>query len=360
MKSILKITFLSILITIIGCESKTTTKETAPKVTVKATIATVGKQSNHGFTISSGKTAAVNRATISTRNMGFINKVAVKVGDKVRKGQVLIQLNSNDIDAKNAQVSAGILEATAALKNTEINYNRYSSLFESNSASQKEMDDITVQYTMAKARLSAAKAQQSAVNAMLAYTTIKAPFSGVITNTYVKKGELANPGSPLISLENPNSYEVSTMVSENTIGKITKNMKVAVLLKSTQKTIIGHVSEISTSSSNTGGQYLVKIQLDASEKHLLSGMYVSVQFPIATKTTSIKSVLIPTSALVKKGELVGVYTLNKDNIALLRWLRVGSIYGDNTEILAGLSVGESYVLSSESPIHNGVQLLIKQ
>lgn len=360
MKSILKITFLSLLITIIGCEPAETTQKTASKAAIKATISTVGSTSNNGFTTSTGKTAAVNSATISTRTMGFVNKVSVKVGDNVRKGQILIQLNSSDITAKNAQVTASILEATAALKNTEKNYNRFTSLFESNSASQKEMDDISVQYTMAKARLTAVKAQQSEVNAMLAYTTIKAPFSGIITQTYVKKGELANPGSPLISLENQGSYEINTMVSENIIGKIIKNMKVDVLLKSTHKSIKGFVSEISTSSSNTGGQYLVKIQLDSSEKNILSGMYVSVQFPVIAENKTTNTILIPTSALVKKGELLGVYTVNKNNIALLRWLRVGNIYGENIQILSGLSIGDSYVLSTEAPIYNGVQLLIKQ
>ena len=348
------------MITIVSCGSKETSKKQEEAVRITATIATVGKQSNTDFISSTGKIAAVNSASISTRTMGFVNSISVKVGDKVRKGQLLLQLNSSDITAKNAQITANILEATAALSNTEKNYNRYASLFKSNSASQKEMDDITLQYNISKARLSAVKSKQSEVNSMLAYTKIKAPFSGIITNTYIKNGELASPGRPLIHLENPDNYEVNTMVSESNIGKITKNMKVDVLLKSTHKIISGLVREISTSSSDTGGQYLVKIQLDATEENILSGMYVSVQFPIISNSENNNTVYIPTSALVRKGELQGVYTLSKDNIALLRWLRIGSTYGENTQILSGLSIGESYVLSSEFPIYNGVQLLIKQ
>ncbi|PCI33304.1 MAG: efflux transporter periplasmic adaptor subunit [Flavobacteriaceae bacterium] len=360
MKNTITIILLMLLITISSCSNKETKIEVQKQVSIQAVIATVSTNTKQEFTSSTGKIAAANSANISTRMMGFVTKISVKVGDKVRKGQVLIQINSNDIDAQNAQVSANILEASEALKNTEKNYHRFKSLFESNSASQKEMDDITTQYNMSKAHLSAAKAKKAAVNALLAYTTIRAPFSGIITNTYVKNGDMASPGNLLISMESPNNYEVNTMVSENIIGQISKNMNVDVLLKSTHKTIKGMVSEISTSSNNTGGQYLVKIQLDASEKNMLSGMYVSVQFPITSNKTATKPVLIPSSALVKKGELVGVYTVNKDNVALLRWLRVGRNYGDHIQILAGLSEGESYVLSSEFPIHNGVQLLIKK
>ncbi|MBL4746490.1 MAG: efflux RND transporter periplasmic adaptor subunit [Flavobacteriaceae bacterium] len=360
MKNIIKITIALLLITIVSCERKETTKEIKETVSIKAPIATVGSNSTQGFTTSSGKIVAANSATISTRTMGFVSKFTLKPGDKVRKGQILIQLNSSDIDAKKAQVAASILEATASLKNSQINYNRYTTLFKSNSASQKEMDDISVQYSIAKARLSSIKAKESEINALRAYSTIRAPFTGVITNTYIEQGDMASPGKPLIDMENQHNYEVNTMVSEHIIGKIAKDMNVEVLLKSNPEILKGLVSEISTSSNNTGGQYLVKIKLVSSIKNVFSGMYVSIQFPISSEKEEQNSVLIPRSALVKKGELLGVYTLNKDNIALLRWLRVGRIYGENIQILSGLSQGESYVLSAELPIYNGVKILIKQ
>ncbi len=359
MKNSIYIILLSLLTTISSCTSKETEHKDKKQVSIPATIASVNTNTTQEFTSSTGKMAAVNSANISTRMMGFVNKINVKVGDKVKKGQLLIQINSSDINAKNAQVSAGIIEASAALKNTETNYHRYKVLFESNSASQKEMDDITAQYTMSKAQLVAAKARKNEVNALLSYTNIRAPFSGVITNSYVKKGDMARPGSPLISLEQGSKHEVNTMVSENIIGRISKNMKVDILLKSTNTIIKGWVSEISSSSINTGGQYLVKIQLETSKEHILSGMYASVQFPITSNNTIKKPLLIPISALIKKGELVGVYTVNKNNIALLRWLRVGRTYGDHIQILAGLSEGETYVLWSQSPLTNGVKLQIK-
>ena len=88
--------------------------------------------------------------------MGYVNKVHVNVGDKVRKGQLLVSINNNDLQAKRAQVNAGITEATAAFNNAQKDYNRFKNLFANNSASQKEMDDMTANFEMAKARLEAA------------------------------------------------------------------------------------------------------------------------------------------------------------------------------------------------------------
>ena len=172
--------------------------------------------------------------------MGHVTKIHVKVGQKVTQGQLLVSVNNTDLQAKKAQVDASIMQAQAAFNNAKKDYDRFVNLFAQQSASQKELDDMTARYEMAKANLDAAKQMRNEVVAQFAYVNLTAPFSGVVTNTFVKEGDMANPGIPLISVEGASGYQVTARVSENDIAQIQNGMAVTVLLKSkntTEKTI---------------------------------------------------------------------------------------------------------------------------
>ncbi|AWM12929.1 efflux RND transporter periplasmic adaptor subunit [Flavobacterium sediminis] len=314
------------------------------------------------YVSASGKIEAENSANLSTRMMGYVTKLNVKVGQKVRKGQLLISVNNTDLQAKKAQVEASIIQAQAAYNNAKKDYDRFVNLFAQQSASQKELDDMTARYEMAKAGLEAAKQMRNEVNAQFAYANISAPFDGVVTNTFVKEGDMANPGMPLVSVEGAKKLQVTAMVSESDITLIKEGMKVNVLVKSLNQQLTGKVSEVSLSAKNTGGQYLVKIDLDKADVKILSGMFVNVQFPIertATQQEVSDVVLIPQSALVKQGQLTGVYTVGSGNVAVLRWLRLGKNFGDQVEVLSGLNGKEQYIVSAEGKLFNGAKVQIK-
>ncbi len=358
MKNTFKILAIVTLIFVTSC-GKDKTKIADNREIVAVQVSTPTSQDGT-FLTASGKVEAVQNANLSTRMMGFVNNVHVKVGQKVSQGQLLLSINSADISAQKAQVNASITEATAAFNNAEKDYNRYKALFENNSASQKEMDDMTANYEMAKARLESANQMKNQVNAQLSYSNITAPFNGIITGKYVNKGDMANPGMPLLSIENPGLFQVMAMVPESEITKIKTGSEVKVVIKSNNQLLKGKVTEVSTSTKNTGGQYLVKVILDKTDVKLLSGMFTSVQFPIeqATKTEN-GLILIPKSALVKQGQLTGIYTIGNENTAILRWLRIGKSFGENVEILSGLSSNEQYIISAESKLFNGAKVAIQ-
>ena len=317
---------------------------------------------NPSFVTASGKIEAENSANVSTRMMGYVTKVHVKVGQKVNAGQLLVSINNTDLQAKKAQVDASILQATAAFNNAKKDFERFTALFNQQSASQKELDDITSRYEMAKAGLEAAKQMRNEVVAQFGYSNITAPFSGEVTNTFVKEGDMANPGMPLVSIEGASRLQVTAMVSESDIANIQNGMAVKVLVKSINKTVTGKVTELSSSAKNTGGQYLVKINLTQTDKAILSGMFVNVQFPVANKTqttTTTDKVLVPESALVKQGQLTGIYTVGNGNKAILRWLRIGKTFGNQVEVLSGLSANESYIVSAEGKLFNGAKISIQ-
>lgn len=358
MKNIYIISSVLIALLATSCgDKKASTVENSVEA-IPVTVQAVTDNTNSSFLAVSGKVQAENSAQLSTRMMGYVNSVAANVGDQVNEGQLLISINNTDLQAKRAQINAGITEATVALNNAQKDYNRFKNLFAENSASQKELDDMTAQFNMAKARLESAKQMKNEINAQLAYTNITAPFSGVITSKNVKKGDMANPGQPLISIEAPGNFEVMAMVPESEISQIKSGAKVTVKISSIDKTLEGSVKEVSTSAQQTGGQYLVKIALDKTEAPVLSGMFATVNFPVKRKATS-NSMLIPTSALVTNGQLSGVYTVSESNTALLRWLRLGRNVGDQVEVLSGLSAEESFVLTANGKLFNGAKVSIQ-
>lgn len=293
--------------------------------------------------------------------MGYVTKIHVEVGQKVGVGQLLVSINNTDLKAKKAQVDASILQATAGYNNAKKDYDRFVNLFKQQSASQKELDDMTARYEMAKAGLEGAKQMRNEVMAQFSYSNITAPFSGTVTNTFVKEGDMANPGMPLVSVEGASRLQVTAMVSENDIASIKKGTPVHVLVKSSNTKLTGKVNEVSISATNTGGQYLVKINLDKTDSSVLSGMFVNVQFPIENKTEAIQTdrILVPQTALVQQGQLTGIYTIGEGNIAILRWLRTGKNFGNQVEVLSGLASNEQYIISADGKLYNGALVRIQ-
>ncbi len=355
------ITIITLSFLIYSCGSKETKSVVDNSTPIPVKVNALHKDSTNRFVAASGKIEAEKSANLSTRMMGYVTKVNVKMGQKVSKGRLLVSINNTDLLAKKAQVNASILQAEAGYKSAKKDYDRYVKLFEQQSASQKELDDMTSRFEMAKAGLVGANEMRNEINAQFLYANITAPFSGVVTNTFVKEGDMANPGMPLVSLEAPTKLQVTAMVSETDIHNIKKGMLVNVLVKSSHTELTGKVSEVSSSGKNTGGQYLVKINLDKTEKKVLSGMFVSVQFPVEKTVDSKKTttVYIPSSALVEQGQLTGVYTVGNGNMAMLRWLRIGKTFGDQVEILSGLSSDEQYIISADGKLFNGAKISIQ-
>lgn len=342
-----------------ACNTKSSepTGDNSPVVSVQ--VNTVSAENNIDFLTASGVIQAKKTANMSTRRMGYIEEVRVQVGQSVKKGDLLIRINNSDLSAKQAQINASIAEAEAAFNNAERDYQRFQNLFEANSATHKEMDDIQANYEMAKARLETAKQMKNEINAEFAYVHITAAFDGVITSRNAEVGDMANPGIPLLSMEGKGEYEVVASIPESEITKVKTGIEVKVVVKSLGAEISGKVSEVSSSAIQTGGQYAVKIALEKTDADILSGMYVSLRFPVEN-TDEVTAILIPKSALVHRDELIGIYTISHANTAILRWLRLGRSYGEKVEVLSGLKAGEKYILSAESKLTNGTRVIIKE
>ncbi|WP_346984391.1 efflux RND transporter periplasmic adaptor subunit [Chryseobacterium sp. POE27] len=361
MKTYLYLTFILSTLLLGSCsEEKKSAQNTDAPVSVTVSRTTAGTEGSSAT--ASGKLVAKNSVNVSTRMMGYITSMKAEVGQDVNAGQLLISINAADIQAKGGQASANIAQARASYNIAKKDYERFLNLYKSQSASQKELDDMRARYEMAQAGLQAAQQMKNEVSAQYRYTNVTAPISGTITAKFAEQGDMASPGMPLLTIESPSSLQAQVLVSEQNIAMISNGMPVEVTLKSLNKTVSGTVSEISKSSAQTGGQYMVKINIH-NASGLLPGMFVNVQFPFRSSGKINQSfqegMMIPKMALVENGQLTGVYVVSSQNTAVLRWLKTGKTIGDQVEILSGLNPKESYIVSSTGKLYNGAKIQTK-
>ena len=329
---------------------------------VVVTLAEPSGAAQHDLNIS-GQVEASRTANISTRVMGIITMLKVKAGDPVNKNQLLATISNQDLLAKRAQTDAMIAEAQAALNNAQKDFDRFTILYNQQSATAKELDNVTLQYNSAKSRLEAAKQMRNEVNASLSYTSLTAPFSGIVTRKLADAGSMASPGMPILTIEQTGSYQVSASVPENLISQIHPGANALINIKSLDKTIHGLVIQVNSSSQYTGGQYIIKISIpDNEKKGLYAGMYADISIPSQNAIpggTGGDAVLVPLSSIVYKDQLTGIYTVGSDQTALLRWVRLGRTYGDRVEVLTGLAKAEPFITHADGNLYNGIPVKVK-
>jgi len=337
-----------------SCSTDKSEEQKTASSPVEVTLSKPGTQQS-GRVYASGQIVSKERAVISTRVMGYISSIKVQAGDYVSKGQLLLTISNDDILAKRAQAQALVSESEAAMKDAQKDFDRFTSLYKSESASQKEYERAALQYESVKARYEGARAMYKEAEAMLTYANIKAPFNGVVTSKSADVGSIANPGMPLLTLEAKGDYEVEASVTEVDIAKLRKGLPASVTIKSTGAVLQGKVSEISPSAALTRGQYFVKVLLtDGASDALFGGMAVNVTIHSSSSIRANGDVLVPISALVYQDQLAGIYTVSQHQTALLRWVKLGRHYGDQVEILSGLSGNEEFISSSKGKLYNGV------
>ncbi|MGL4992549.1 MAG: efflux RND transporter periplasmic adaptor subunit [Bacteroidales bacterium] len=337
----------------VSCSGSSDRKEqlNSEAITVNTVVASL--HSENGI-VANGQVESEDIARLGTRMMGYVTSVRVKVGDKVRAGELLITISDDELKAKAAQVNAMIKEAEAANKIAKKDFDRFSELYAKKSVSAKEFENITLQYESVQAKLEMAQQMKKEVEANLSYSNITSPFAGVVTQLDIDNGALATPGMPLVTVERESDLVVTASVSESSISKINIGMKAVVTVKSANLTFETIIREKSTSSLGTGGQYLLKVTIPNEIKsQLYSGMYANVLIPTAIRGKENSNLMIPKGAIIDREGLNGVYVVSEDNKAMLRWVRIGKEYGDQIEILSGINPEDQVVVKSNGRLING-------
>lgn len=347
-------------------ESKTTPTDSSPAIQVTLAQAGTAQGVENNQIVVSGKLEASQVSNISAKIMGRIQQVFVREGQAVRKGQKIAIIKSDDLQAQKSQAEAGISEAKAALKNAEINYQRFNQLYAQQSATKFELDNAQMQLDMAKSRVKQAQQARQQLTSLLSESVVKAPFLGTITARQADAGALASPGMPIVTLESTGNLVLKALVPESEIIHIKSGEVVKIIFQASEVETTGKIIFINPSTQFTGSQYEVEISLDGAPsliKQLKSGMYAHIYIKRPSdskeKEEAETLVLVPKTALVHQGQLTGIYTVSSQNTAVLRWLKLGKNYGDRVEVLSGLSSQERFVVQAEGKLFNGAKIEIK-
>lgn len=339
---------LMLVLSFSACSSNHQAQPTSSATATPAKVMRITTDTIPRVYITTGTVSSDNRVDIASRVMGFIRAINVHEGQEVKKGQLLIRIDSEDIRAHLSEAEASLAQARARAEEAKTDFVRYRSLFSQQAVTEREYQQIALKNKIAQKGLHAAQAALSQAKAQLQYAEITAPISGVVVDKRKESGDMANPGEAILTIEDPTHIILRTYVKERQVNRIHVGDPVMVTIGALDKTIQGHITHIVPSADPSTHSYLVKVSL-GKVSGLKSGMFADVRFAIG-KT---QGIMIPLSAIVKHSDIPGVYMVEKDNSVHFRMIRTGRAWGNKVEILSGLSDGEHIVLSSTKPLHTG-------
>lgn len=299
-----------------------------------------------------GVVEAVNQSTVSAQTAGRVEEIMVDVNDVVPQGAPIIRIRNIEQRAGLEQAQASLREAEARFLEAQAEYNRMRGIYEKQLVSKAQMDAATAGFNAAKARLDAAQAGVSQARESLGYTTINAPYSGIVLERHVQLGESVQPGKPLMTGFSLDELRVVANVPQRLIVPVRQHQQARVLPPNGGKSIAAAKLTFFPYADPQSNVFKVRVYLPKKTEGLYPGMFVKTIFRVGEDSR----LTVPRPALVQRGEVSGVYVV-RDGQVSLRQVRPGRTVGDAVEILAGLEPGEQVALD---PIQAGVYLKDQQ
>jgi RND family efflux transporter MFP subunit len=313
-----------------------------------------------------GNVRPAQTSEVASQMMGNIIEIRAHEGDHVQRGQVLAVIDDSQPRAAFDRATAADLAAQQQLVGAdsdlalaESTLKRYQTLFEKKSVSPQEFDEVKARQQAALARRDMAKAGQAQAQAALSqartsldYTRIRAPFDGVVTEKKADSGTLASPGMPIFTIEDVRRYRLEATVNESDLRYVRAGQQVSVAIDALDNAALkGKVVQIVPAADSASRTFLVKIELP-TDTRLRSGLFGRAQFSRGER----QALLIPRSAVVERGQLQGIYVLDQNKVAGLRYITLGKPSGGEVEVLAGLQDGERLVAKPGAVDLNGKRI----
>ena len=323
-----------VLMLLAGCRAEEKSRtEPVDLPAARIQTMTVSAREGHLQTEIVGTIRSVNEAVIAPKVTGTIKEMPVELGSTVKKGDLLIQISAGEISAR---VSQAQIQLDQARRNLE----REKKLLQKQAATAEEVKSLEEKYAIAEAM------HREALT-MLSYTTLSAPFDGVITAKIASVGDLATPGTPLLRMETSDTLQVEASVPEALVLQIRTGDLLAVHIPVAGLDLQGVVAEIAPGADPLSRTATVKINID-SRPQLRSGQFARVIIPGNRK----ESLFVPATAVHPFGQMEKIFVIS-DNRAHLRLVRTGADTGDQVEILAGLEPGEVIAVTGSSELIDG-------
>ena len=275
---------------------------------------------------------------ISSRILARIDTIQVRSGDKVEKGDLLIQLEKTDLQSQVLQAEQNINALQARHIEAKKNFERSVELFKNKLISEFNFDKTRADYQSVVAELSAAKQAFSQAKNTLSYATLIAPINGVVVDRFAEPGDTAQPGARLLSVYNPLSLRIEAQVREQLALTLTKGQNIEIELPSVNKTITGDIEEV-VPAANTGSRsFLIKASIPYDE-NLLPGMYARMLVP-AGKQIKLN---IPLNKVAHVGQLDFVWVSINGEVQR-RLVRLGKEQKNGTvAVISGLKIGDEII-----------------
>jgi RND family efflux transporter MFP subunit len=319
-------------------------------------------------------------AAIASKVMAYVEQVNVHVGDHVREGQPLINLDARDLEsgvrlaeAGRAEVESAIPEAenaTAAAKaNLDLaqsTFRRMEELAAKKSISSQEFDEASARLKAAQANYDMARARRTQLNSKMAqaeqevraagiqrdYAKLEAPFSGVVITRTAEPGNLATPGAPLLTVEQDGLYRLEASVDESKLAAVRVGQEVEAVIEASA--VNARVSEIVPAVDAASRTYIVKLDLPPSPQWR-TGMFGRAIFPLGMG----KVVAVPAAALMERGQLQSVFVV-EEGVAHARLVTTGRRSGNAAEVLSGLNAGEAIASPVPPGLRDGARVEVRQ
>jgi len=357
------------VVSLAGCSNEQTRTAPSPETVQNIPVLAVQQANVPVLLEAVGTVRAAQTSDTASQMMGNIVEIRAHEGDHVQRGQVLAVIDDSQPRAAVDRATAADLAAQQQLVGAdsdlalaESTLKRYQTLYEKKSVSPQEFDEVKARQQAALARRDMAKAGQAQAQAALSqartsldYTRIRAPFDGVVTEKKADSGTLASPGMPIFTVEDVRRYRLEATVNENDLQYLRTGEQVSVVIDALDNSSLkGKVVQIVPAADATSRTFLVKIDLPA-ETRLRSGLFGRAQFSRGKR----QALLIPRSAVVERGQLQGIYVLDENKVASLRYITLGKPSGAEVEVLAGLQDGERLVATPGAVDLNGKRIEVQ-
>jgi RND family efflux transporter MFP subunit len=332
-----------------SCSTEQTVKAKSPE-TVHIPVIAVQQADIPDLLEAVGNVRAAQTTDLASQTMGNVMEIRVREGDRVQRGQVLALIDETQpraavdrAEASNVAARQQLVAASSDLTLAESTLRRYQNLYDRRSLSPQEFDEVKARQEAALARRDMAEAGQVQAEAALkqaitsmSYTRIRAPFDGVVTEKKCDLGTLVTPGTPVFTVEDVHRYRLEVSVNESDLRYVQTGGQVSIAIEALDNAKVkGNIVQIVPAVDPTSRAFIVKIELPADAR-LRSGLFGRAQFSRGER----RMLLIPSSAVVERGQLQGVFVLDENKVASLRFITLGKSFGSEFEVLSGLENGE--------------------
>ncbi|CAL1241113.1 efflux RND transporter periplasmic adaptor subunit [Candidatus Methylocalor cossyra] len=290
-----------------------------------------------------GTVSAQITAQIAPKVTGRILDITVRAGDRVRRGQVLARLDQSELQARLGQARSALAAAEAEAGRAAAEARRVQNLFDRDAATRRDLDAALASARGTEAQVGAAREAVRATESQLGETVLVAPFDGTVVRRHQEPGDMALPGSPVLTLQQSQRLRIESAVPAHCAGFLRLEQVLKVRLAHPPGQFPAVVDEIQPAADPKTRTVLVKARLP--EAAGISPGAFGWLYQSCGKTTTL---LVPAAAVSRVGQLESVRLVVGDGTRL-RQVRTGKTYDGQREILSGLREGDRVLLPEPRP-----------